>query len=91
MYKRQEKISISQDSAKSKQITGENIYAEKQGPKIKSGSKKNDYPKDKTRKLTESKYIKKSQGSQRRFWIRDELQYEFAKEKFVIFIHEKIL
>ena len=59
-----EKISISQDSAKSKQITGEKIiYAEKQGPKIKSGSKKYDYPKDKTRVLTDTvKVYKKVSG-----------------------------
>ena len=50
--------------AKSKQITGEkNIYAEKQGPKIKSGSKKYDYPKDKTRILTDTvKVYKKISG-----------------------------
>ena len=63
--KRLEKISISQDSAKSKQqITGGKIYMlKKQGPKIKSGSKKYDYPKDKTRILTDSvKVYKKISG-----------------------------
>ena len=48
------KITISQDSTKSKKITeSKNINAKKQGPKIKSGCKKYDCLKDKNQILTD--------------------------------------
>ena len=56
--KRLGKITISQDSTKSKKITErKNIYAEKQGPKIKSGCKKYDCPKDKNQILTDKVFL----------------------------------